>query len=69
MNKFFMAVAKLALLASVCALTGCKTTDTAKNGSLASIVISGHSVEEVKQTTVEVFGWDGYKQVSDLTFE
>ena len=69
MKKTFGAFARLTLLAMVCALTGCKTTDTAKNGSLASVVISGHTAEEVRQTTIEVFGWNGYKQVSDLTFE
>lgn len=64
-----MAVARPALLALACALAGCKTTDMAKNGSLASVVISGHTADEVRQTTIEVFGWNGYKQVSDLTFE
>lgn len=69
MRQTLPTIGRLALLALACALAGCKTADTAHDGSLASIVINGHTAAEVRQTTIEVFGWNGYKQTSDLTFE
>jgi hypothetical protein len=69
MKHTFAAAARLALLALACAIAGCKTADTAHDGSLASVVINGHTAAEVRQTTIEVFGWNGYKQGPDLTFE
>jgi hypothetical protein len=69
MKGFIVELVRLGLLVLVCALVGCKTTDTAGNGSLASVVINGSTAEEVRQTTIAVFGWNGYSQVSDLTFE
>lgn len=69
MRRICMANVRLALLALAFVLAGCKTTDMAHDGSLASVVINGHTADEVRQTTIEVFGWNGYQQVSDLTFE
>jgi hypothetical protein len=69
MKLTFAATARLALLALACTFAGCKTADTAHDGSLASVVINGHTAAEVRQTTIEVFGWNGYKQGPDLTFE
>jgi hypothetical protein len=69
MKRFIAKTEWLGLLALICILAGCKTTDTAHDGSLASVVINGHTAEEVRQTTTEVFGWNGYSQVADLTFE
>ena len=69
MKRFIPGTASLALLALTLAVAGCKSADTAGVGSLASVVITGHTAEEVRQTTVEVFGWNDYTQVSDLTFE
>lgn len=64
-----MTIVRVALLSLVFVAAGCKTTDTARDGSLASVVINGRTADEVRQTTIEVFGWNGYKHVSDLTFE
>ncbi len=69
MKPTLMAIVRVALLALAFVVAGCKTTDTAHDGSLASVVINGHTADEVRQTTIEVFGWNGYKQASDLTFE
>lgn len=56
-------------LLCVMLLAGCKSTDTAKIGSLASIEITGHSLAEVRQSVVDVFLLNGYSQKSGLTFE
>jgi hypothetical protein len=69
MKRFIAKTEWLGLLALICILAGCKTTDAAGDGSAASVVIYGHTAEEVRQTTTEVFGWNGYTQVADLTFE
>ena len=53
----------------VALLSGCKSTDTAKVGSLASIDITGHSLPEVRQAVVETFLLNGYSQKSGLTFD
>ena len=54
---------------AVFALAGCKTTDEAKQGYLASVVITGHSEEVIRRTTTEVFEWNGYKHLTNLAFE
>src|SRR5690242_13898618 len=69
MNPFVQATKQIALLALICILAGCKTTDVAKDGSLASIFVSGHSEADIERVTVEVFKWDGYNQLAGLTFE
>jgi hypothetical protein len=57
------------LLAGVACLTGCKSTDSADSGNMASVNISGHTDAEIKQAAAKVFSWDGYQQVNPLTFE
>ncbi len=69
MKRSILITAQLALLSLVCALAGCATTDTGHDGSLASAIILGHTTDEIRQTTIEVFEWNGYKRVSNLTFE
>lgn len=57
-------------LATLGLLAGCKSADLAKDGSLASIVISGYSEEEIKQTTIDVFKSNNFYQIQhDLNFE
>ena len=58
-----------ALLAGVAGLTGCKSTDSADSGNMASVNISGHTDAEIKQAAAKVFLWNGYQQVNPLTFE
>jgi hypothetical protein len=69
MRRFFQVTGSVVLLAISCVLTGCKSTDLAKDGSLASIVINGYSKAEIQQATVEVFKSDNFYQVDDSTFE
>lgn len=69
MNQFILATRQIALLALLFVLAGCKTTDVAEDGSLASIFISGHAEEEIQRVTIEVFKWNGFDQLADLTFE
>jgi hypothetical protein len=57
------------LLAMFGVLAGCKSTDLAKDGSLASIVINGYSKAEIQQAAVDVFKSDHFYQVDDSTFE
>ena len=58
-----------ALLAGIAGLTGCKSTDSADSGNMASVNISGHTDAEIKQAAAKVFLWEGYQQVNPLTFE
>ena len=69
MKRFILDAAWLGLLALACVLTGCKTTDAAHTGSLASVLIAGHTAEEIQRTAIEVFEWNGYARVSGLTFK
>ncbi len=69
MNPFIQAAKHIALVALLSVLVGCKTTDVAKDGSLASIFINGHSAKEIRETTIEVFKWNGFNQLAGLTFE
>lgn len=57
------------MLTLLCVLAGCKTTDLAKDGSLASIFINGHTEDEIQQATIEVFKSEGFNQLAGLTFE
>ena len=58
-----------ALLAGVAGLTGCKSTDSADSGNMASVNLYGHTDAEIKQAAAKVFLWNGYQQVNPLTFE
>jgi hypothetical protein len=69
MKQFIIQTAWLGLLVLTCMLAGCKTTDAAHSGSLASVIVSGHTAEEIQQTTIDIFGWNGYARVTDLIFE
>ena len=69
-NKFLsMKPAQIGLLAMAIVLTGCETTDVAGSGSSASVMIAGHTDEEIRQTTVQVFGWNKYNRLDNLSFE
>jgi hypothetical protein len=53
------------LLALIFILDGCATTDVAGDGSSASVLISGHPEEEIRDTTIQVFGWNNYRRVNE----
>ncbi len=69
MNLFIRATRQITLLALLCVLGGCKTTDLAKDGSLASIFINGYSEDQIQQATIKVFKTNGFTQTTGLTFE
>lgn len=69
MKSLIRAIRPILLLALLGVVAGCKTTDLAKDGSLASIVISGHSEDEIRQATIEVFKANGFNQTTGLTFD
>lgn len=56
------------LIGLVC-LTGCKTTDQARSGHMASVEISGHTKNEIQKATVTAFLANGYLKTGGLTFE
>ncbi|HEY4417492.1 MAG TPA: hypothetical protein VGO57_17505 [Verrucomicrobiae bacterium] len=58
-----------ALLCLLPILTGCKTTDHAETGQLASLEISGRSEADILRAVKAVFIANGYKHTKDLTFE
>ena len=69
MKMFIQAIRQIPLLALLWVVAGCKTTDLAKDGSLASIVINGHSTGEIQNAIVQVFESNGFQQMGALTFE
>lgn len=69
MNLFLRTVRCMTLLALLCLVAGCKTTDMANDGSLASTLITGHTETEIQQATIAVFQANGFDQLADLTFE
>lgn len=69
MNRFILGTGWLGLVLLAGVLAGCKTNDTAHTGNQASVIITGHTKEEIQQTTIAVFKSDGYTQVADLVFE
>ena len=56
-------------LIGLACLTGCKTTDQARSGHMASVEISGHAKAEIEQATVAAFQANGYSKADGLTFE
>jgi|SRR5690242_13688389 len=56
-------------LAGLVCLTGCKTTDEAHSGHMASVEISGHTKAEIQQAAATVFKANGYTKTDSLTFE
>jgi hypothetical protein len=50
-------------------LTGCKTTDLADSGHMASVEISGRDEVEIRAMTAAVFLANGYEQTGPLIFE
>jgi hypothetical protein len=69
MKTFIRATTPILFLTLLCILAGCKTTDFAKDGSLASVVISGYSEDQIRQATIDVFTANGFSQTTGLTFE
>ena len=69
--KRWVLIAAVGLVAVVMAfsLTGCQTTDAANTGSLASVTLPAASIDQIRQTIVEVFETNGYTKVASLTFE
>lgn len=66
--RFHRLIGCFFLIALAC-LTGCKTTDEAHSGNMASVEISGYSKAEILQAVADVFRAKGYTQMDDLTFE
>jgi len=65
------------MLAAICLLgllaAGCKTNDKPESARFASVEIRGHSPQDIRATTVDVFREHGYKlasgSLSELVFE
>ncbi len=57
------------LLLAVFCLAGCKTNDEAHSGRMASVVVSGHTREQIQQALAAVFLANGFVKMGDLTFE
>ncbi|HMP84988.1 MAG TPA: hypothetical protein PKA41_20040 [Verrucomicrobiota bacterium] len=69
MKKMTTIIPTFGFLILALVFSGCKSTDSAKQGYGASVVIVGHTVEEIRRTAIEVFEWDGYTQATGLNFE
>jgi hypothetical protein len=69
MKRIFQLVAGSALLFTVFFLTGCKTTDSADSGQLASVEISGHSEVEILRAMQTVFETEGYEHMSGMIYD
>ncbi len=50
-------------------LAGCKTTDTADSGQLASLEISGHSEVEILRAMQAVFQDEGYEHMTGMVYD
>jgi hypothetical protein len=57
------------LVGIICLTGGCRTTDQADSGDMASVTISGRSDAEIQQAVAKVFAANEYHQVNRLTFE
>jgi hypothetical protein len=58
-----------AMLIGFAGLTGCKSTDSAHSGELASVKISAHTDAEIERAAAKVFLADAYEQVDLKTFD
>src|SRR5882757_9170270 len=57
------------LLVGIACLTGCRTTDQADSGEMASVKISARSDAEIQQAVAKAFLANEYQQVNPVTFE
>lgn len=57
------------LLVVVACLTGCRTTDQADSGEMASVTISAHTDAEIQQAAAKVFLANEYQQTKPMTYE
>jgi len=67
MKNYATFVITLGLLAGL--TMGCRSTDSAKSGHLASVTLTGHPREQIWAATVRAFEDHGYQRLSGLTFE
>jgi hypothetical protein len=56
-------------LAGWVGLTGCRTTDQASTGHMASVEIHGHTEAEIREATTKAFLAGGFVAKDRLTFE
>ena len=57
------------LLVVVACLTGCRTTDPADSGEMASVAISARTEAEIQQAAAKVFLVNEYQQINPTTYE
>jgi hypothetical protein len=57
------------LLIGFAGLTGCKSTDSADSGELASVKISNRTDAEIERAAAKVFLADAYEQIDLKTFD
>src|SRR5260221_1115429 len=57
------------LLVGIACLTGCRTTDQADSGEMASVKISARTGAEIQQAVAKAFLANEYQQVNPMTFE
>ena len=69
MSKFFQNVAGGLVALALLIVTGCRTTDAAHSGDMASVMITGHTEAEIRQAVAAVFLAHGFETDSDLVFD
>ena len=57
------------LLIVVACLTGCRTTDQADSGEMASVTITARTEAEIQQAAAKVFLANEYQQINPMTYE
>ena len=72
-RSFAGAVLVAALCIACLHVTGCKSTEKPESAQFASVEIQGHTVEQIRSVTADVFHQHGYKaatgNLSSLVFE
>jgi hypothetical protein len=57
------------LLVVVACLTGCRTTDQAGSGEMASVTISARTEAEIQRAAAKVFLANEYQQINPMAYE
>jgi hypothetical protein len=57
------------LLVVAACLTGCRTTDQAGSGEMASVTISARTEAEIQQAAAKVFLANEYQQITPMAYE
>lgn len=69
MKRILSSIAAVALLFTALFFAGCKTTDSANSGQLASVEITGHSEVEILRAMQAVFQAEGYEHMTGMIYD